>query len=170
MNSKNILKIGAMAIALFAFAFNAQAQQFGYVDSQGILAELPAVKQAEANLEALQAQLQKKLEASIEQLQTDYVTLQQKIERGELSPVQQQTETEKFQVRQQELAAEEQGMVQQIQEKRNELLEPIYTGLNDAIKVVAKEKGFTFIFDKQVLLFGEESQDVSTEVKAKLNI
>jgi outer membrane protein len=170
MNRKNILKIGALAIALIAFAFNAQAQQFGYVDSQAILAELPSVKQAEANLEALQAQLQKKLEASIEQLQKDYVALQQKIERGELSPVQQQTETQKFQTRQQELAAEEQGMVQQIQEKRNELLEPIYTGLNDAIKAVAQEKGFTFIFDKQVLLFGEESQDVSADVKSKLDI
>ena len=57
---KNVFKIGALALAMFAFAFTAQAQQtFGYVDAQAILAELPAVKQAEANLEALQAQLQK---------------------------------------------------------------------------------------------------------------
>lgn len=168
---KNVMKISALALALFAFAFTAQAQQqFAYVDAQAILAELPAVKQAESNLEALQAQLQKRLEASIEQFQTDVASFQRKVEAGELSPVQQQEEQAKLEARQQELAAEEQGMVQQIQEKRNELLEPIYTGLNDAIKEVADEQGFTFIFDKQVLLFGEESMDVSEAVKAKINI
>ena len=167
---KNILKLGMLSMAFLAFAFAAQAQQFGYVDAQLILSELPTVKQAEANLEALQAQLQKKLQASIEQLQKDYGALQQKIERGELSPVQQQAEVEKLKVREQGLATEEQTMVQQIQDKRTELLEPIYTGLNDAIKAVAKEKGYTFVFDKQVLLYSEESQDVSTAVKTKLGI
>lgn len=153
---------------MVAFTFNADAQQFGYVDSQTILTELPAFKQAEANLAALQTQLEKKLQASIEQLQTDYQALQQRIERGELSPVQQQTEGAKLQAREQELGTEQQGMVTQIQDKRTELLEPIYTKLNDAIKAVAAEKGFTFIFDKQVLLFGEESQDVSADVKSKM--
>ena len=87
-----------------------------------------------------------------------------------MSPVQQQTEEQALQKRQQELAVEEQGMVQQIQEKRTELLEPIYDGLNSAIKAVAEEQGFTFIFDKQVLLYGEDGMDVSEAVKAKINI
>lgn len=168
---KNVLKIGALALAMFAFAFTAQAQQqFAYVDAQSILAELPAVKQADANLEALQAQLQKRLEASIQQFQKDVQAFQQQIERGELAPVAQQTKQAELETRQQELAQEEQGMVQQIQEKRTELLQPIYDSLNAAIKEVAEEQGFTFIFDKQVLLFGEESQDVSEAVKAKIQI
>ncbi|MEZ4986597.1 MAG: OmpH family outer membrane protein [Saprospiraceae bacterium] len=168
---KNVLKIGLVAIAMVALSFTAQAQQkFAYVDAQAILADLPAVKQAEANLEALQLQLQKKLQASVEQLQKDYMAVQQKVERGELSPVQQEQEGQKLQQRQQELAAEEQGMVEQIQNKRNELLEPIYNSLNDAIKAVASENGYTFIFDKQVLLFGEESQDVSEAVKSKMGL
>ncbi|WP_367393024.1 OmpH family outer membrane protein [Lewinella sp. LCG006] len=168
---KNVLKIGALALAMFTFAFSAQAQQtFGYVDAQAILTELPAVKQAEANLEALQAQLQKKLEASITQFQTDVQAFQQKVERGELSRIQQEDQQAALEKRQQELAGEEQKMVQQIQDKRTELLEPIYDSLNEAIAAVAKENGFTFIFDKQVLLYSEESQDVSEAVKAKINI
>ena len=127
-------------------------------------------EQAEANLEALQAQLQKRLEASIEQFQKDVAAFQQQVERGELSPVQQQSEEQKLQTRQGELAAEEQGMVQQIQDKRTELLEPITTAVNDAIKAVAEEKGLTFIFDRQVLLYGEETLDVSEEVKAKITL
>lgn len=168
---KNVLKISALALAMVAFAFSAQAQQsFGYVDAQAILADLPAVKQAEANLEALQAQLEKKLQASITQFQGDVQKFQQDVEEGVLSPVQQQTEQARLEKRQQELAGEEQGMVQQIQKKRTELLEPIYDSLNAAIADVAKENGFTFIFDKQVLLYSDESQDVSEAVKAKINI
>lgn len=167
---KNLLKISTLAFVLFVATVSLQAQNFGYVDSQLILSEMPAVKQAESNLEALQQQLQKKLQAGIELLQKDYVALQQKIERGELAPVQQEEQVAGIQAREQKLQAEEQGMVQQIQVKRNELLEPIYTSLNAAIADIAKEKGYTFIFDKQVLLFGEESQDVSADVRAKLNM
>jgi outer membrane protein len=168
---KKLMKIGTLAIALFAFAFTAQAQQqFGYVDAQAILGELPSVKQAEANLEALQAQLEKKLQASIETFQKDVQAFQQKVERGELTRIDQEKQQATLEARQQELAKEEQGMVQQIQDKRSELLEPIYDGLNSAIAEVAKEMGFTFIFDKQVLLYSDESQDVSEAVKAKINI
>ena len=167
---KNLLKISTLTLVLFVCTFSLQAQNFGYVDSQLILSEMPAVKQAESNLEALQLQLQKKLQAGIEQLQKDYTELQQKVERGELSRLQQEQGGADIQARQEALQQEEQGMVQQIQEKRNELLEPIYADLNTAIAEIAKEKGYTFIFDKQILLYGEESQDVSTEIRAKLNM
>jgi outer membrane protein len=39
-----------------------------------------------------------------------------------------------------------------------------------AIKAVAEEGGYQFIFDQQVLLYGQESADVSTAVKAKLGL
>lgn len=166
---KNILKIGAVVLAFLTMATTtANAQKFGFVNSQEILGEMPEVKQAEANLEALQQQLQKRLQASIEQLQADYIEIQRKIEQGELSPRQQEVEAQTLQERQQKLAGEEQAMVSQIQAKRDELLEPIYARVNDAIAEVAKENEFTFIFDQAVLLYYEDSQDVSAQVRAKL--
>ena len=155
-------------LAFLTTASAIQAQQFGYVNSQEILGEMPEVKQAEANLEALQQQLQKRLQASVEQLQTDYMAIQRRIEQGELSPRQQETEVQALQQREQQLAQEEQDMVNQIQTKRTELLEPIYSRVNEAIAEVAKENGYTFIFDQAVLLYFEESQDVSAQVRAKL--
>lgn len=166
---KNILKIGAVVLAFLTMATTTtNAQKFGFVNSQEILGEMPEVKQAEANLEALQQQLQKRLQASIEQLQTDYVDIQRKVEQGELSPRQQEVEAQTLQERQQKLAGEEQDMVNQIQAKREELLEPIYARVNEAIAEVAKENEFTFIFDQAVLLYYEDSQDVSAQVRAKL--
>lgn len=151
-------------------AISVKAQKFGYVNSQEILANMPEVKQAEATLEALQKQLQKKLQDGMTKLQQDYVVIQQKVERGELSPKQQEEEAKKLQDRQTQLAQEEQGMVEQIQKKRSDELSPILEKVNKAIADVAKEDGYQFIFEQGVLLYYDESQDVSAKVKAKLNM
>ncbi|MEL6142404.1 MAG: OmpH family outer membrane protein [Bacteroidota bacterium] len=165
-----VLKIAVFALFLIGSATNLAAQKFGYVNSAGILAELPAVRAAEADLEALQKQLQKRGEDMVKQFQTDVAALQQRVEAGELSPQQQQQEGAKLEQRQQEIGQFEQKMVQDLQEKRNELLEPIYADVNKAIEEVAKENGYTLIFDQQVLLYGEETQDVTAAVKSKLGI
>lgn len=166
-----MLKIAALALFLtVGMATSLTAQKFGYVNSALILAELPAVRAAEADLEALQKQLQKRGQDMVQQFQADVAKVQQQVELGELSPLQQQQESTKLEARQQEIAALEQEMVQNLQEKRNKLLEPIYESVNKAIENVAKEKGYTFVFDQQVLLYGEESEDLTAAVKAKLGM
>ena len=167
---KKILKIGSLAIAFFCIAFTAQAQKFGYVNSQEILASMAEVKQADANLEALQKQLQKKGQGMVEKLQKDYLDIQQKEQRGELSRIQLEDEAKKLEGRQKEIADFEQSMVKQISDKRAELLDPIYKKINEAISSVAKENGYQFIFEQQVLLYYEDSADVSNLVKSKLGI
>lgn len=163
-----MIKVGSL-IAVFCLAVvSLQAQKFGYINSQAILAEMPAVKQAESNLEALQKQLEKQLQDGLTKLQQDYVAIQQKVERGELSPKQQEEEAKKLQDRQTKLAQDEQNMVQQIQKKRADELNPILEKVNNAIAEVAKEGGYQFIFEQGALLYFEESQDVSELVKAKL--
>ena len=165
---KRILKATLIVALMITISFSAEAQKFGYVDSQTILAEMPDVKQADANLEALQKQLQKKGQGMVEKLQKDYLAIQQKVEQGLLSPQQQEDEAKKLETRQQEIAKFEQDMVQQLETKRNQLLEPIYKKVNDAISAVAKENGYQMIFEKGVLLYSEPGQDVSAQVKAKL--
>jgi len=167
---KKFLQIAMMAILVFAATATASAQKFGYVNSAEILAELPAMKAAESNLEGLQKQLQKKGQAMVQNFETDYRALQEKAQAGELTPKAQQEEASKLEVRQKQIGEFEQQMVADLQKKRAELLEPIYKSVNDAIAAVAKEKGYQFIFDQQVLLFGEETADVSADVKAKLGL
>ena len=77
-----------------------------------------------------------------------------------------------YKKREKEIAKFEQDMVKQIQDKRNELLQPIYDKVNAAIKSVATENGYTFIFDvgSGAILYAEESADVSALVKAKLGL
>jgi len=167
---KATLKITSLLIALFCITLSVQAQKFGYINSAEIMAEMPDVKQADSQLEALQKQLQKKGQGMVEELQKNYQTVQQKVQRGELSPKQQEEESQKLEAAQAELQKYEQEMVDQIQARRAELMNPILEKVNNAIQEVAKENDFQFIFDEQVLLYKEASQNVTALVKTKLGI
>lgn len=167
---KHMLKLGFALLLVFGVAQAASAQKFGYVNSALLLSEMPDLKQAEATLEALQTQLQKKGQTMVEKLQADYAAVQQKMERGELSPKQQETEGARLKAAEEEVGKFEQDMMKQLQTKRDELLQPIYDKVNKAISDVAKENGFQFVFDQGVLLYADESQDLSSLVKGKLGI
>lgn len=167
---KKYIQITFVAMLLLLATATASAQKFGYVNSAEILAAMPAMKAAESNLEGLQKQLQKKGQGMVENFQKDLQTLQGQAAAGELTPKQQQEESAKLEARQEEIAQFEQKMIADLQEKRAALLKPIYDEINAAIEAVAKEGGYQFIFDKQVLLFGQEAANVGGQVKAKLGI
>ncbi len=167
---KKFLQLALVAVMMLAATATVSAQKFGYVNSAAILAEMPAMKAAESNLEALQKQLQKKGQGMVEKFQADVKVLQDQAAAGDLTPKQQQEESVKLEARQAEIGKFEQDMVSDLQEKRAELLKPIYDSVNSAIEAVAKEGGYQFIFDQQVLLYGEEAADVSAAVRAKLGI
>jgi len=61
-------------------------------------------------------------------------------------------------------------MIRQLQEREQKELQPILNEVNDAIKAVAKENGYQFIFEKKTLLYYEDAMDVGVLVKAKLKM
>ena len=63
-----------------------------------------------------------------------------------------------------------QSMEIDIQEKQLELLEPFQTKLLEAIKKVAKDNHYNYVFDKTTLLFAAPNNDLTDNVKAELGI
>ncbi len=63
-------------------------------------------------------------------------------------------------------------MEKQLGEKQAEGMKPILEKVNTAIEAVAKEGGFQYIFDTQagVILYADESADVTSLVKAKIDM
>lgn len=165
-----MVKFGSLIAFLVLASVTVQAQKFGYVNTSAILSEMPELKQAEANLKSYQTQLQKKGQSMLEELQAEYQSVQAKVQSGDLSPKQQESEAARLKQKETELGQYEQEMMQKIQEKRTTELQPIYDKLNAAIEEVAQENGFQFIFDESVLLYKDASADVSTMVKNKLGI
>ena len=157
-----------------ALTMSAQAQKFGYLSSAAILQEMPEVKQAEADLEVLQKQLQNKGQTMLEEFQTEYLELERKNQQGEISPKELDAEAQVLKERETEIAQYEQDMQRQLMEKRDELLGPIIEEINDAITQVAEEDGYSYIFDASpgtgILLYADESTNVMDKVKAKLGM
>jgi outer membrane protein len=57
-----------------------------------------------------------------------------------------------------------------LQSKKVELLMPFQNLIMDAIKEIAKAENFSYIFNKSVLSYYEQGEDISEKVKLKLGI
>jgi outer membrane protein len=59
---------------------------------------------------------------------------------------------------------------QALEAKQNEYLAPIYRKVYDAVKLVAKEKGYTHVMTKEALLVAPDADDMIGLVAAKLKV
>ncbi len=167
-----IFKSLLFTVAFAALTISVQAQKFGYINSQELISQLPEVKEANAKIETLKKQLQKKGQDMIAALQAKYTALQKKQTDGLLSPKEIETEAANLKAEETKLGTFEQTSQQKIYEKSEELLSPIQNKINNAIKEVATDNSYTYIFDSSLglVLYADPGTDVSDLVKAKLGL
>ncbi len=148
------------------------AQKFGYINSQELIQQIPEVKEANAELETVKAQYEKQGQDRIAALQTKYQALERKQAQGDISPKQLEIEAQALKNEEMEIAKFQQDLNQKLMQKSETLLKPIRDKIQTAIKEVALENGYTYVFDWSmgILLYADESTDVSSLVKAKLGI
>ena len=146
------------------------SQKFGYCNSSALLANIPDVKQADSELKSFQTQLQKKGQEMVKALQDKAAELQRKEEQGTISPKDLADQKAKLSTEQETISKYEQEVNAKLSEKRETLYKPLLDRVNTAMKDVAKANGFAMVFDlsTQVLLYADESLDVTKLVKAKL--
>jgi outer membrane protein len=159
------------AIVFTCLGFNANAQKFGHVNYQKVIQSLPGYKAAEIKLQDFSKQLQDTYFAMQEEYQKkiqDY-TAQEKNMLPAIKEVKQK-EIVDLEKRMQQL---ENNSQQQLMEKQQELLEPLEDKVMAAVKDIAKEKGYTYIFDTSPgtsVLYSPDSDDITALLKAKLGI
>ncbi len=148
------------------------AQKFGYCNSGQLLTQIPEVKAADSDLSAFQTQLTKRGQEMVKALQDKAADLKRKEETGTISPKDLETQSAKLAEEEAAIAKYEQEVYEKLAQKREQLFSPILDRVNQAMADVAKENQFMFVFDSssQVLLYSDESLDVTKLVKAKLGI
>ncbi|HLP94518.1 MAG TPA: OmpH family outer membrane protein [Saprospiraceae bacterium] len=148
------------------------AQKFGYCNSGALLTQIPEVKAADSDLTAFQTQLTKRGQEMVEALQKKAQDLERKQQQGTISPKDLEIQSAKLKEEEAAIAKYEQEVYEKLSVKREELFKPILDRVNQAMADVAKENQFMFVFDSgsQVLLYSDESLDVTKLVKAKLGI
>lgn len=159
-------------VFVLASAGTAMAQKFGYCNSLALLTEIPEVKQADSDLQAFQTQLTKKGQEMVKELQTKAADLQRKEEQGTISPKDLELQSQKLKEEEEKIGKYEQEVYAKLTQKREELYKPLLEKVNNAMKDVATENGFTMVFDlsSNMVLYGDPSLDVTKLVKTKLGI
>lgn len=159
-----------LVFAISTIALN--AQKFGYINSQELIGQIPQVKEANAELETIKKQYEKQGQDKVTSLQTKYQALERKQAQGEISPKQLEVEAQALKQEELEIAKFQQDIQQKLYEKSENLLKPIRDRIQAAIDDVAKENGYDYIFDRSmgIILFADESTNISAQVKAKLGM
>jgi len=147
-------------------------QKIGYLNSAMLMSEMPEVRQADQNLDALRKQLLRQGEQMVEALERKFVDAQERYSRGEMTPVEQSRVEQNLQEEQAKIQAFEQQMQENLMKKRNELLSPIIAKINKAVEDAAKEGGFAFILDASAgsILYADDKQDITPIVRRKLGM
>ncbi len=174
---KKLLKISMLLTLLAVTATNLTAQKFGHLNSASILAAMSGVEESDQALKAYQDSLVVIGEEKATQLKKDFETFMAEYNQGNVPPIKAQQKQEELQRREQELVQYEKVIYSKVNEKRQKLLEPLIGQLQNAIDEVGKEGSYTMIFETgssavgfSAILFAPESEDLTTQVKAKLNI
>ncbi|MCX7696911.1 MAG: OmpH family outer membrane protein [Bacteroidales bacterium] len=150
--------------------FGQQKIKIGHINSNDLMEVMPGRDSAEKVLNDYAKNLQDQLNMMLNEFQTKY---QDYLENSEkyLEPVKKSKEKElvDLQTRIEEFRNQSQEL---LSKKEQELLQPLINKAKKAIEAVAKEKGYTYIFDTGVgvLLYYQDSDDIMPFVKEKLGI
>ncbi|MDB3926516.1 OmpH family outer membrane protein [Flavobacteriales bacterium] len=163
-------KVLLTLIVCVGFILSAQAQKFGYLNSNELLAMMPEsiemqeelqtyAKGLESQLSAMQAEYEKKV-VEYQQNETSYTDVIKEDKIREIESIQQR------------VVEFQKNAQQSLSEKEAELFTPIRDKAMMAIDNVAKEGNYTFIFDSGSgsFLYAAESENVLSLVKSKLGL
>lgn len=165
---------------LLAFGFlsvNSIAQteplKIAYADVDYIYNEMPESKQIETELQSVQNQLKNQIDTKVKDFQAKFADYQKNFN-NMLPAVRENTERE-LQQAQQNIEKLQQDAETTIRQKQAQLMEPVYSKVNQAIEGVAKDNGFALILSTQiggldVVLYGQEKLDVSDLVLKKMGV
>ncbi len=167
---RNLLKLVAVALIVVASATaNAQTLKFGHIDLQALIQVMPERAKAVTDLEAFQKDIEDIFGEMQNELQQKYAEFEKLGE--ETSEVKRNAKITEIQEIQQKIENYRNTASQQIQQKQNELLQPIYEKAQATIEEVAKTQGLIYVFDSQALLYkSNQSIDILPLVKTKLGI
>jgi outer membrane protein len=166
---KKFLTAAFLTITAVAATSTVNAQsKIGYISTEELVSIMPETVKADSNLQQYRTALiqnaqekQNSLEAAIEKFNKDSSGMSgsvKDVKRGELQKMLTDLQTE------------DQRIQQQLQQRQQELITPINRRAFEAIQSVAKENGYSYVFEKGALLVAPPGEDILQLVAKKMNI
>ena len=170
-------RIAPMALALFctfAPATGWAEIKIGYIDSEVLKERLPEFREAQRKLDQLRQDYEnqaKDREAKLMKLQDDF--RKQELLMSEARKAELQADFEEKVRQLQAFTQEKFGPEGELMRKNLELSEPIFKKINDALKTLAEEEGYDFVFDASApssgLVFAGENYDLTETLLESLD-
>ncbi len=160
-----------LLVAIFTIGLGgvASAQKIAHINTDKLLAEMPATKAMKAELEKLNKTYRDDIEAMAKKWQAKM----KKYDAEGKSQTQEVNQKRALEVQKERqlIAQAEQAASQEMQKKYQEKTLPILKKAEDAIKAVAAEKGIIYVLDAapgKGLIVYDKGEDIYNAVKAKL--
>lgn len=161
-----------LTLVLSVSTIEAQSEKYGHVNFGNLMEQLPQTAEADKELEKYRDSLSEHHEMMVQEFEKRYGKYIEKVNQGEISQVDRKQREADFQKEQQKIVAFEQQIQQKVRQKRQKLLDPILSRLNQAIETVGEAGNYSAIFDTSMgaMLFAEDSKDVTASVKNELGL
>ncbi len=149
---------------------HAQSMRIGYIDAASILQDMPERARAEQELQRYAQQLDQQIQQmlmeyqkKLEEYQKNFETWPEsvrEIKQKELADL--ESNIQEFRLRAQ----------QELQQKQQELLQPLIDKIKQAAQQVARERGYDYVFDASagVFLVLPPAHDLTPYVRQKLGL
>lgn len=160
-----------IAACLFAFGGSAVAQKnikLGHINSQELLSIMPGRDAAKDTLQKEASEIEntlKTMQAELERISNEFMQKQ-----AEWTELIRNTKRSEIQDMQNRIQSFYESAQKQLQDREAELTKPIVDRAKKAIEDVAREGGYTYIFDGATLLYSQDSEDIMPQVKKKLGL
>ena len=167
---KSLILLFAAMLAFSASAFAQKTVKLGHINSSDLMQIMPGKDSAQSAFEAEVKILEGELKAMQDELEKKLADYQSR--KDQMTELIRTTKEQELNDLSQRIQIYQQNAQKKLQEKEAELLQPIIDRAKQAISDVAKENGYTYIFDTSAgaVLYPQDSDDILNLVKKKLGL
>lgn len=168
---KKILVVISLVLLVSVSGLFAQTNaKLGYINSAELMQMMPGKDTVEARLTEYKASLDQTMQVMYQEYQGKLQDYQNNV--ATMSQIIRQTKEKELQDLETRIQQFQQSAEQDFQQKQAELFTPVTNRAKEAINAVAKEGGYTYIFDLSVgaVIYFETGDNILPKVKTKLGI
>lgn len=163
-----------LLIACIALAGTAQAQKFGYVNTEYILSKMPEYQKAQQEISVISEQWQKEIQEMYKEIEAKYRELQAE----EVLLTKAKKEERMIEIREMEQEVKEYqkkvfGFEGLFFLKKKELIKPVQDLVFESVETVAKKNRLQIVFDKSgdlVMIYTDPIHDYTDFVLEELGL
>ena len=170
MKNKMMIVLG-MALIMFGSSANAQVK-IGYINTQQLFEIMPEAKVIDSVLNDFAQKLKMQQDAMVQELNSKMSKFEADRKSGDMAQSVLEVRYGEIEDLQTRIQNFQQKAQQDLTAKQQELYKPLIDKIENAIKEVAKENGFRYVFESSTgnILYSVDEDNILPLVKKKLGI